>query len=253
MRIKIFACAVAASLVLTGCASVRTAPAPQSGQHPQSLKKTITRTVAINYLLYLPADYGKESKKRWPMILFLHGAGERGDNLDAVKKHGPPKLAAQGKDFPFIIASPQCPTDDWWTNLTMLDALTALLDDVAANYRVDSDRIYLTGLSMGGFGTWELATAYPKRFAAIAPICGRGKPFMARRIKDIPTWVFHGAKDNTVPLKESEDMVAALKKAQAPEVKFTVYPDAGHDSWTATYDNPELYEWFLQHTRQNGE
>ena len=107
--------------------------------------------------------------------------------------------------------------------------------------------MYLTGLSMGGFGTWTLAAAYPRRFAAIAPICGGGSPKDAPKLKSLPIWVFHGAQDKTVPLARSEDMVKALKGAGAGEVKFTVYPDAGHDSWTATYDNPELYSWLLAH------
>ena len=101
---------------------------------------------------------------------------------------------------------------------------------------------------MGGFGTWALAAAHPERFAAIAPICGGGDPKQAERLKDLPIWVFHGAKDPTVPLARSEEMVKALKEAGG-EPKFTVYPDAGHDSWTETYDNPELYEWFLAHKR----
>ncbi len=234
-----------------GCAfaPLRSA-APKPGQHPQTLKKKITKTVSINYLLYLPADYGKDARKKWPLMLFLHGAGERGDNLDVLKKHGPPNLAAAGKDFPFIIVSPQCPAEDWWTSPKMIDTLTTLLDEIAAAYRVDPDRVYCTGLSMGGFGTWELALSYPNRFAAIAPICGRGRPYQAARIRHLPVWVFHGAKDNVVPIKDSEDMVNALKKAGAKEVKFTVYPNAGHDSWTETYNNPELYSWFLSHTRK---
>ena len=134
-----------------------------------------------------------------------------------------------------------------------VETLNTLLDDVIQKYSVDEDRVYLTGLSMGGFGAWTLATANPERFAAIAPICGGGDPFRAsRRLRSMPIWVFHGAKDPTVPIKMSEDMVDALKKAGA-DVKFTVYPDAGHDSWTATYDNPELFTWFLEHTRKKQE
>jgi predicted peptidase len=124
----------------------------------------------------------------------------------------------------------------------------ALLDEVQSKYKVDPDRVYLTGLSMGGFGTWETATQYPERFAAIVPICGGGRPYTVARLKNLPTWVFHGEKDNVVPIKRSEEMVDALKKAGG-DVKFTRYPEAGHDSWTETYNNPELYDWFLKHTR----
>jgi predicted peptidase len=219
-------------------------------QTPQNLEKTITRVVKANYLLYLPKEYGKDTAKKWPLILFLHGSGESGDDIEKVKVHGPPKVVAAGKEFPFIIVSPQAPTPrvGW-----QVETLNTLLDDVIQKYSVDEDRVYLTGLSMGGFGTWALASANPERFAAIAPICGGGDPFRARRLRNLPIWVFHGAKDPTVPVKMSEDMVDALKKAGATEVKFTVYPDAGHDSWTATYDNPELYTWFLEHTRKKAD
>jgi predicted peptidase len=121
------------------------------------------------------------------------------------------------------------------------------LDEVIAEYRIDEQRIYLTGLSMGGFGTWRLAMAYPDRFAALAPVCGGGDPDQAHLVAHLPTWVFHGAKDDVVSIENSKKMVAALKKAGC-DVKFTIYPDAGHDSWTETYNNPELYDWFLDHS-----
>ena len=133
---------------------------------------------------------------------------------------------------------------------TLLDVLTNLLDDIVARYDVDTDRIYLTGLSMGGYGTWALASKYPDRFAAIVPICGGGKRFMAHRIKDMPVWAFHGAKDSVVPLRESEEMVEAIN-ARGGNAKLTIYPDAGHDSWTKSYENPELYDWLLEHRRSS--
>lgn len=126
--------------------------------------------------------------------------------------------------------------------------LIALLDDVSAAHAVDPDRVYLTGLSMGGYGTWETAIRNPDRFAAIAPICGGGSRHQARRLKDVPTWVFHGDKDEAVPVGASIEMVDALKAAGG-DVQFTRYPEAEHDSWTETYNNPKLYEWFLSHTR----
>src|SRR5262249_47409491 len=147
---------------------------------------------------------------------------------------------------PFIVVSPQSPRFGW-----DVDTLNALLNDVVAHYKVDQDRIYLTGLSMGGGGTWQLAAAHPERFAAIVPVCGyTNNPADAGQLKDLPIWVFHGAKDSSVPLKRSEDMVKALEEVKAAEVKFTVYPEAGHDSWTETYDNPELYKWLLEHKRK---
>src|SRR5262245_6136123 len=235
----------------------------------------ITKKLRLGYLLYLPADYQPKSPKRWPLILFLHGAGERGTNLSLVTMHGPPKLvkatfqrpknesdAAQQKreaamktlKGQFIIVSPQCPAGQRWEN----DALLALLDLIVAKYRVDTNRVYLTGLSMGGYGTWSLGTRYPERFAAIAPICGGGERIdilLASRtksaaLKTLGVWTFHGAKDSTVPLSESERMVEALKKAGGTDVQLTVYPEAQHDSWTETYNNPDLYEWFLKHQRK---
>ncbi|HVX15218.1 MAG TPA: prolyl oligopeptidase family serine peptidase [Pirellulales bacterium] len=217
----------------------RTAAADQEAKH---FEKEVTITVKLNYLLFLPTDYA-QSDKKWPLILFLHGAGESGENLEKVKAHGPPKIVDKNADFQFILVSPQSRGRGWDSN-----TLRALLDDVCDNYRVDRDRVYLTGLSMGGYGTWRLAADHPQYFAAIAPICGGGNPNDAKKLKDLPIWVFHGAKDTAVPLRASEEMVKALKEA-GNDVKFTVYPEAGHDSWTETYDNPELYQWFLSHKR----
>ena len=198
--------------------------------------------VTMRYLLYLPKDYDGKAPK--PLLLFLHGAGERGDDLELVKKHGPPKLIAQGKDFPFIVVSPQCPKGQFWDPR----ALTHLLDWLEERYAVDSSRIYVTGLSMGGFGTWALAAQQPDRFAAIAPICGGGERFWMRKLKNVPVWAFHGEKDNVVPPHRTKELVEELKKLGA-DVRLTLYPDAGHDSWTETYNNEELYEWFLSHHR----
>jgi len=231
-------------MVCVGCGTAMSAKSEKAGeQSKQTLNKKITKVADCNYLLYLPADYGKGDKK-WPLILFLHGAGERGNNLEALKKQGLPKMIAQGKSFDFIIVSPQCPQDLWWPEQT--DVLIALLDEIEAKYHVDTDRVYLTGLSMGGFGTWTLAVEYPNRFAAISPICGGGERYSGPRLKKVPVWAFHGAKDNTVPLVRSQEMVDAVKKAGG-DAKLTIYPEADHDSWTETYNNPELYQWFLSH------
>lgn len=214
-------------------------------QVAQVFEKEITKKASMEYLLYLPDNYSE--KEDWPLMLFLHGAGERGDDLNKVKVHGPPKLVENGKQFPFILISPQCPKDNWWPKLTT--ELNYLLDDIVKKYGVDESRIYVTGLSMGGYGTWALASEFPEKFAAIAPVCGGGEPYFAWRMRDIPTWVFHGAKDPVVPLAKSEEMVKAMKKAGA-NIKFTVYPEAEHDAWTETYDNPQLYNWFLEFRRK---
>jgi len=241
---------VAMALFLIGCAQMKKVktksdPVLSPGQHCQVFEKIITKTLSCQYLLFLPAGYG-EKQQRWPTILFLHGAGERGSDLNLVKKHGPPKIVENKKDFPFIVVSPQCPQGQWWPE--KVEVLINLLDDIVSRYKVDKERIYLTGLSMGGYGTWTLAAAYPERFAAIAPICGGGQRYAADRLKDVPVWAFHGAKDPLVPLRESEEMVNAIK-ARGGDAKLTIYPDAGHDSWTVTYDNQELYDWFLKHRK----
>lgn len=215
----------------------------KTGQQAQNFEKQVT--IKFKYLLFLPEDYYKSPDKKYPTILFLHGAGERGDNLNQVKRHGPPKILENKKDFPFIVISPQCPPNGWWDTY----ALSVLLDDIEAKYRVDKNRLYLTGLSMGGYGTWDLATRQPGRFAAIAPICGGGNPVLAGLLKETPTWVFHGDADPVVPVQRSDEMVEALKKIGA-EVKYTRYRGLQHDSWTTTYDNPELYKWFLEHERK---
>jgi predicted peptidase len=200
--------------------------------------------VTLNYLIYLPKEYGEDKSKRWPLILFLHGAGERGSDLNKVKSLGPPKLVAEGKEMPFIIVSPQVPERSTWDP----DAHDALLGGVVGQYAVDEDRVYLTGVSMGGAGTWRLASAHPEPFAALAPICGWGDPAMAWRIGSIPTRVFHGATDDIVLLHASQEMVDALKQV-GNEARLTIYPDAGHDSWTETYNNPALFDRFLSHKR----
>jgi predicted peptidase len=210
--------------------------------HQNACELNRTIKVTMKYLLYLPKDY--EQKPSWPLMLFLHGSGERGDDLQRVKGSGPPKLIEAGQQFPFIIVSPQCPKGRFWEPFE----LTALLDEIVEKYKVDQDRIYVTGLSMGGFGTWALAIHTPNRFAALVPICGGGDTNWAKRIAHIPAWVFVGAKDTVVSVEVSQKMVDALKK-KGGDPKFTIYPEAGHDAWTQTYANPQVYEWLLQQKR----
>ncbi len=237
---------LAAMLAAVSACAARGNDAAKQGETSRQEEKTLDVQVPVElkYLLYLPKDY--EQQDKWPLVLFLHGAGERGDDLELVKKHGPPKLVEAGKDFPCIIVSPQCAMGRSWH--VQVVELTALIDDIEKHYKVDKDRIYLTGLSMGGFGTWALGAYTPDRFAALIPICGGGEPLAAVAVRKVPIWVFHGAKDPIVPLKRSEDMVDVLKRSRS-DVKFTVYPDALHDSWTETYDNPEVWQWLLEQKR----
>ncbi|MBI9071549.1 MAG: prolyl oligopeptidase family serine peptidase [Melioribacteraceae bacterium] len=230
------------AFIFSGCAN--SVVFVSGTQSHQKLKTEICKTVELEYLLYTPDNYS-ETDEKLPLLLFLHGSGERGNDLNKVKVHGPPKLIEEGKKFPFIVVSPQCPEGKWWS----IEDLEALLNNIIEQYKVDEDRIYLTGLSMGGFGTWEFAIEFPGKFAAIAPVCGGGNKFAVDRIKHIPIWVFHGAKDNVVKPEQSEVMVEALEKVGS-DVKFTLYPEATHNSWTETYNNEDLYNWFLEQKRK---
>ena len=208
---------------------------------PVMAQQTHERYVrAVNYLLYLPDGYRGDTVKKWPLVLFLHGSGERGDDLQKVEVHGPPKLVAGGKKFPFIVVSPQAPQGEGWSNAD----LYALLKNCKQKYRVDEDRVYLTGLSMGGFGTWSLAMEHPEEFAAIVPICGGGDTTNIWKLRNMAVWCFHGAKDKNVPVALSQKMIGALR-AYNPSAKLTIYPEAEHDSWTVTYNNDSLYQWLL--------
>jgi predicted peptidase len=218
-------------------------------QTAQYLERQVIKSVSLHYWLHLPD--AALSGTPCPLIVFLHGAGERGDNLDLVKVHGIPKVVEQQPGFPFITVAPQCPLDSSWP--FELDALQVLLDHSLSTLPVDSKRCYLTGLSMGGYGAWAWAAEHPERWAAIAPICGGGSwlngfPQRVIRLVDLPVWAFHGAQDPVVPLAESQRLVDLLT-ISGGDARLTVYPEAGHDSWSATYANPELYQWFLEHHR----
>jgi predicted esterase len=194
----------------------------------------------IKYLLYLPDNYKQDEQQKFPVVLFLHGSGERGDDVNKVAINGLPKMIAQGKKFPFIVISPQVPNGEGWEPTDLF----RLMNNIKAKYRIDEDRLYLTGLSMGGYGCWEMAMKYPQMFAAIVPICGGGDTSKVWKIRHTPIWVFHGGKDNIVPLKSSQDMVDALKPIN-PDVKFTIFPNDGHDSWTSAYNTDSLYTWLM--------
>lgn len=221
-------------------------------QTPEAFQQTYSRQVRLNFLQYLPPEYGQEAGRRWPLILFLHGGGERGDDLEMVKQHGIPRIT-ETRDLPFVVLSPQCPLNRWWGDY--LFALDDLLSSAIDRLAVDPRRVYLTGLSMGGYGTWELAVEYPQRFAAIAPICGGGhwSHMIYQRIqaiRHVPVWAFHGAKDRVVPPRDAKWLVKELQKAGG-DARLTIYPEVGHDSWTQTYENPALYEWFLSHQKED--
>ncbi|MCE0523940.1 MAG: dienelactone hydrolase family protein [Methylacidiphilales bacterium] len=196
------------------------------------------------YLVDLPQGYDADAGKHWPLILYLHGGVQRGTDLKLVRKSGVAGLIAKGKQIPAIVISPQCSWhQDWDTPV-----LSQLLDEVCAKYRVDPDRIYLTGISGGGDAVWSLALEYPDRFAAIAPIAGEGDPMDAARIKNLPVWAFEGQKDTVVPPSQVVGMVDAIRQAGG-RAHLTLFAQAGHDSWDDAYATDALYTWLLAQKR----
>jgi len=198
---------------------------------------------AFKYLRYLPPGYDTDATARWPLMIFLHGAGERGTDVERVASNGPPRLIEQGRDYPCIVVSPLCSGSGW-----VAAELQAFIADVVKQLRVDPNRIYLTGLSMGGYGTWDLAVRYPDYYAAIAPLCGGGDPAQAYRLRDLPVWAFHGALDATVSVTYTQHMIDAIRQAGGDPL-VTIYPTLGHDVWTTTYANEDLYTWLFRQNR----
>jgi predicted peptidase len=225
----------------------------------QSLSLSVTVQASYRYLLYEPggarAPRGLNPREAQvpppdntglaPVVFFFHGKGERGDDLSLLERHGLPRLIAAGRQFPFLVISPQCPESDYWSDAPGLPEFIAA---AIQRHQANPARVYLTGLSMGGFGVWSLAQRHPERYAAILPVCGGGETRWAPRLRDVPAWVFHGARDAVVPPARSIEMVEAIRAAGGTP-RFTLYPDAGHDSWTETYANEEIYRWMLSHRR----
>jgi predicted peptidase len=268
MNLLISAIYVGAMFMLQSNDDIHVEPGKQL---PQSVivrvgEGSAARDVTIRYMLFVPQGYQPKGKK-WPLMLFLHGLGEcSNDDLTLVKIHGPAKLVDTRPDFPFVLITPQCPPPGGYdpskpSTLTSEqiidlvdhawkpDELIQLVDHVVKNLNIDREQMYVTGLSMGGYGSWRLAATYPDRFAAAVIICGGGEPEkMARSLSRVPIWAFHGEKDTTVPVSESQRMVDAVKRAGG-DVRLTIYPNVQHNSWAQTYDNPEVYKWLLAHRR----
>ncbi len=200
------------------------------------------------YVVFIPHDY--KGDKEYPVILFLHGAGETGTDGEKQAKTGiGPAIKKKEKEFPFIVVMPQSEKRTWKADSMDGKRALAILDEVMKAYKTDSKRVYLTGLSMGGFGTWSIATAYPDRWAAIVPICGAGDTKQAAKLKDLPCWCFHGDADTAVKVEGSRTMIQAIKDAGGMP-KYTEYPGVGHNSWDRAYGTAELYEWMLKQTRK---
>jgi predicted peptidase len=237
-----------------------------ASQTTQVFQRTISRAVGYHYLLNLPEGYREGSGKKWPLLLFLHGLGERGSDIKEVTKHGVPKLLATDKTHPpadireresvallrehFIVVSPQCPANADWDD----DTIMALLDEVIAHRDADTTRVYFTGISLGGYAVWSIGLKHPERFAALIPICGGGSMAdvyraTSDRFVDLPIWAFHGGRDGLVPPDESRRMISAARNVGVKEARLTVFPEAEHDAWTQAYADPDLYRWLLWHHR----
>lgn len=199
------------------------------------------KKVKYNYLLHIPENYDQEPGKKWPVIFYLHGRHASGKNLQSLRRYGLPYYISKGKKMDFIVVSPQCP---WGKNWASEDWFNPVYDEVAAKLRIDESRVYLIGMSMGGFGTWELASRMPGRFAAISPMCGGANLKWVDLLSKIPTWVFHGTADRQIPISRSEVMVKALEKKNA-NLRFTRLINQGHDI-SKQFDNDDLYAWLKQ-------
>jgi predicted peptidase len=231
--------------------SLLTAFAEDAAAGKQVEQELKTSDGSIPYLLYLPTNYppatSEAATSKWPLVLFLHGSGEREGPLSVVKKWGPPNFIDHGINFPFIIASPQCaPDPKSWDSPEEQKLLLALLDHLTNTFKVDTDRVYLTGLSMGGFGSWRLAADHPELFAAVVPVCGGGHPADADKLKNLPIWAWHGEADPAVPVKRSIEMVDAIQKAGSTTIRLTTLAHIGHVSWQAAYASPEVWKWMSE-------
>lgn len=211
-----------------------------------------TKTKAsYDYLLYLPKDYAKGTKK-YPLAIYLHGGSQKGNDLNKLKIYGLPYLVEKGQDFDFIIASPQCPDNKYWSTENWFESLYA---ELSSKYRIDTDRIYLTGISMGGYGTFITALDFPDKFAAIVPFCGGVNDSDLARIcnlSKIPVWTFHGTADDKIPFSETERIEKSLESCETNKnFKFTRLENEGHEIQYLYETKPEIYKWMLKQKKSN--
>jgi len=268
MKSKAFAAIALTLIFAAACQPVATPPPQQTLQTEVQLQASFLVPNALqeqapastmNYLIYFPKGYDQDSEKLWPMIFFLHGSGWEDNPSSYVMGYGLPEVLYKGDqpaDFPFIVVTPQAfPDTTWWTGNT-LEVLIALVDEVIALYRVDSSRIYLTGLSMGGYGSWHLSSAYPDRFAAVVSVAGSGfgnvNPELTKlcAVALTPLWAIHGEKDViSDPMASKMFVVSLQSECPEQEIRWSSYPDAGHgETYERAYRDPEMYIWMLEHT-----
>lgn len=232
-----------AALLPAACA-VKSGPAGAEGQQPHAVQLP-GQAQPLRMWLYLPPGYHAPAARtaRWPLVIFLHGSGQRGMVLNDVLVHGPPQRVLQGQAYPFILCSPQLGAGRW-----DVAVLHALLPVLAQQLRVDPQRVAATGLSLGGHGVWEWAAAHPGDLAAIAPVCGFGDVGAVCRGKSVPVRAYHGEVDPVVPLARQQACVAALQ-ACGGSASLTVYPGVGHEAWTPAYQDPGLVPWLMAQSR----
>jgi len=265
-RMERFACSILPlwiAVAVGGCdshgpaVSEARSPGEAGSQVVVEFSSELERPLESNYLLFLPSAYGEGTERSWPLILHLHGGGGRGTDPERMRPYPLVQRLDEEPDFPFVVVTPQCPPGrggpmgDLWTEHA--DLVLAILDQVVASHRIDEDRVYLVGHSMGGYGTWYLGHLAPERFAAIVPIAGPGVSWWTGRIAKarVPVWVFHGELDDAVPVAESERMVAALR-GMGGDVRFTKYPEVGH-VLREPFEGDELFDWLLAQRRGQGE
>lgn len=203
-----------------------------------------------NYLLYLPKDYSEQTKN-YPLVIYLHGGSHTGNDLDKLKEYGLPYLVDIGNDFDFIIASPQCPSNKYWSSDEWFEPLYG---KIVSEYRVDTNKVYLTGISMGGYGTYIVAMDHPDKFAAIVPLCGGCNDSDTTRIcnlKNIPIWAFHGTADDMIPISETERVVTALNRCKG-NIRFTKLEGEGHGIQYLYEKFHKMYKWMLKQSRSDG-
>lgn len=220
-----------------------------SNEQEETFTRQSLKTFSGKYLLYLPDHYSEQPQQNWPVLLYLHSADARSNDLQKVKQEGLPYVLRMGRKLPFVVVAPLCSPEEWWDSRWSLENLNVLLDELTEKYRVDSKRIYLTGWSMGGAGSWKLSSDYPTRFAAVVPISGRTQLKYVAQLQNMPTWAFHGAKDTVVPVNESQKMIDALQNSGG-NARLTIFPDTGHEVWLQAYTDPQLYEWLLKQSKK---
>lgn len=211
------------------------------------MKKEIYEFEGLEYIVSYPSNYNNNAK--YPIVLFLHGAGSRGKNITILESNPYFLITDKNENFPFITIAPQCYENTWFDIFETLKRFVLFVNKL--NF-VDTDRIYLMGASMGGYAVWQLAMSMPECFSAIVPICGGGMYWNAGRLANVPVWAFHGQKDTVVLVDESKKMVDAVNNAGG-KAKLTIYPEHGHDAWSDTYGSKEVYEWLLSNVKSKNE